>query len=47
MYKNKAEQAVAEKRMAKNAKIWGICSVTFILACGIASYVVFGLNGLL
>ena len=47
MYKNKAEQQLAEARMAKKEKIWGICSVTFILACGIASYVVFGLNGLL
>ena len=47
MYKNKAEQAAAELRMKRNAKIWGVCSVAFILACGIAAYVVFGLNGLL
>lgn len=47
MYKNKAEQAAAELRMKRSAKIWGICSVAFISGFGIAAYVVFGLNGLL
>lgn len=47
MYKNKAEQAAAEKRMAKNAKLWGAISSSFILGMGVAAYVVFGLNGLL
>ena len=35
MYKNKAEQEAAEKRMAKNANIWGAISVAFIGICGL------------
>ena len=44
MYKNKAEQEAAEKRMAKNANIWGAISVAFIGLCGLTGYFVFGMN---
>ena len=44
MYKNKAEQEAAEKRMAKNAKIWGTISVACIGLCGLTGYFAFGMN---